>query len=51
MLFKNFAVRHVMRAGTWASHTMFISFYLREFAHQAIDAFSIGPVVDAQQVM
>ena len=52
MLFrKNFAVHQVLRAGMWASQTMFTTFYLRDVACSSMDTFAIGPVVATQQVM
>ena len=47
LLFKNFAVDQVLKAGTWRKHTTFTRHYLRDIAHQSLDTFHLGPVVAA----
>ena len=51
LLFKNFAVAQVLKAGTWLRHTTFMRHYLRDIAHRSLDTFHLGPVVAAQALV
>ena len=51
LLFKNFAVDQVSKAGTWIRHTTFTHYYLRDLAHRSLDTFHLGPVVAAQALV
>ena len=51
LLFKNFAVDQVLKAGTWRRHTTFTRHYLRDLALQSLDTFHLGPVVAAQALV
>ena len=51
LLFKNFAVDQVLKAGTWRRHTTFTRHYLRDLAHRSLDTFHLGPVVAAQALV
>ena len=48
---KNFAVDHVLKAGTWRKHTTFTRHYLRDLAHRSLKTFHLGPVVAAAQAL
>ena len=50
LLWKNFAIQQVLRAGIWTSQTTF-TIYLRNVANRHIDSFSLSPLVAFQQVM
>ena len=51
LLFKNFAVNQVLKAGKWRRHTTFTRHYLRDIAHQSFGTFHLGPVVAAQALV
>ena len=51
LLFKNFAVDQVLKAGKWRRHTTFTRHYLRDLAHRSLDTFHLSPVVAAQAVV
>ena len=51
LLFKNFAVDQVLKAGTWRRHTTFTRHYLRDLAHRSLDTFHLGPMVAAQALV
>ena len=53
LLFKNFAVDQVLKAGMWRRHrpTTFTRHYLRDRAHRSLDTFHLGPVVAAQALV
>ena len=51
LVFKNFAVDQVLKAGTWRRHTTFTRHYLRDLAHRSLDTFHLCPVVAAQAVV
>ena len=51
LLFKNFAVDQVLKAGTWCRHTTFTRHYLRDIAHRSLDTFRLGPVVAVQALV
>ena len=51
LLFKNFAVAQVLKAGTWHKHSTFTHHYLRDLAHRSLDTFHLGPVVAAQTLV
>ena len=51
LLFKNFAVAQVLKAGTWCLHTTFMHHYLRDLAHRSLTTFHLGPVVAAKALV
>ena len=51
LLFKNFAVHQVLKAGTWWHHTTFTHHYMRDLSHKSLDNFYLGPVVAAQALV
>ena len=48
---KNWSMKHIFKATTWRSNTVFTSFYLKDVAYEWDDCRSLGSFVVAGQVI
>ena len=48
---KNWSMKHILKAATWRSNTVFTSFYLKDVAYEWDDCRSLGSFVAAGQVI